>query len=127
MTRVLIVDDEALVAFPMERYLSGRGYAVDCAGALQEAMALLTRREYAVAIVDLRLTGIQGAEGLELISHIRRSHPSTRVLLLSAYCTDELAEEALRRGADRALRKPQRLADLAHEVGRLARPDAGGS
>lgn len=127
MTRVLVVDDEELVAYPMERYLTARGHEVDCADSLEAAMALLTRRDYAVAIVDLRLTGIHGVEGLDLISHISRSHPSTRVLLLSAYCSDELTREALRRGADRALRKPQRLADLAAEVGRLAGPEAGGS
>src|SRR5215212_2538352 len=83
--RMLIVDDEEAILFAMEEYFTTRGYQVSCARELEEAQALLSFAQYDVVIADLRLTGINGAEGLELLSFVRACSPRTKILLLTAY------------------------------------------
>jgi DNA-binding response OmpR family regulator len=115
-TRILVVDDEESIAFALQRYFRARGLEVDCAGELEEAQALLVNDRYSLVIADLRLTGVHGAEGLEVLSFVREHAPWTRTILLTAYGSDELESEALRRGADAVLRKPKPLPDLAQVV-----------
>lgn len=116
MMRLLVVDDEESITFAMERYFRARGFEVDCARELEEAQALLARNQYAVVIADLRLSGIQGAEGLEIVSAIRERSPQTRTILLTAHGTRELEDEARQRGADVVLRKPKPLPELTQIV-----------
>ncbi len=53
-----------------------------------------------------------GATGLELLSYIRRRHPSTPVVLVTAFGGSEVESEALRLGATYYLDKPFRVARL---------------
>lgn len=120
--RVLFVDDEESVHFAMREFLGTRGYRVDSARDAAQARALVARSAYDVVIADLRLgeagTSSDELEGLALVDHLHREHPSTRVVVLTA-CWSELEGEALRRGADRFLQKPQPLGRLADIVGAL--------
>jgi ActR/RegA family two-component response regulator len=114
--RLLIVDDEEAIVFSMKRYFTAREFQVDCARELEEAQALLANVRYAAVIADLRLTGVHGAEGLEIIGFIREHCPWTRTVLLTAYGSPELEAEARSRGVDVVLRKPKPLAELAQVV-----------
>lgn len=116
---MLIIDDEDTILFAMGRFFRARGFEVDVAHELEEAQALLANVRYSVVIADLRLTGVHGAEGLEIIAYVREHCPWTRTLLLTAYGSLELEEEALERGVDAMMRKPQSLADIASTVARL--------
>ena len=82
----------------------------------EEACARLSGNHYGVVIADLRLTGIYGAEGLELVSYVREKSATTRVLLLTAYGSRDIQEEAHRRGVDAFLQKPQPLSEVANVV-----------
>ncbi len=97
----------------MREYFATKGYDVDCARETSEAEALLAAGDYALAILDLRLSGTPGAEGLELIESVRARSPRTRIILLTAYGSREIEAEALRRGADAFLHKPKPLAEVA--------------
>lgn len=119
--RILIVDDEDSITFALRRFFEARGLDVDCAQELEEAEAMLVHDRYAVVIADLRLTGVHGAEGLELLNCVRERSPWTRSILLTAYGSAELESEALRRGADLVLHKPRPLDSLAQEVFALIR------
>ena len=110
--RLLVVDDEAAIRFALSEYFRGNGWSVDSAAEKEEAEALLTCTEYAVVIADLRLTGISGVEGLDIIQLSRHLRPETRVVLLTGNGTPELEAEARRRGADAFLHKPLPLARL---------------
>jgi two-component system response regulator PilR (NtrC family) len=113
---MLIVDDEESIGFAMTRYFQARGFLVDCARELEEAQALVTNVRYSVVVADLRLTGVHGAEGLEIIRYIREHCPGTRTILLTAYGSPELEAEAFERGVDAVMRKPQALPDLAQAI-----------
>ncbi len=108
------MDDEEPILFAMREYFTTKGYVVDCARETREAQALLAEHEdYSLAILDLRLTGTHGAEGLDVIELVRAQSPRTRIILLTAYGSREIEAEALRRGADAFLHKPKPLSEVA--------------
>jgi DNA-binding response OmpR family regulator len=111
--RILIVDDEELIVMAMRRYFEGLGYAVDAAHELEEAQALLANYSYDLVIADLRLTGIGGVEGLQIVSDVHQRCPGTRVMLLSAFGTPEIERESFNRGADAFLQKPKAMMEIA--------------
>lgn len=117
--RILIVDDEELIVHAMARYFRGHGYPVDTALELEEAQALLSNYEYALVITDLRMTGIGGVEGLQIVADIHQRHPNTRVILLSAYGTEEIEHAAFSRGVDAFLHKPKGMSEIAETAMKL--------
>ena len=122
--RLLVVDDEAAIRFALTEYFRESGWAVDAAAEKEEAEALLACTEYAIVIADLRLTGIYGVEGLDIIQWSRHLRPETRVVLLTGNGTPEIEAEARRRGADAFLHKPLPLTQLEAVVDSLVRPEA---
>lgn len=114
--KMLVVDDEEPIRHALRAYFTARGYQVDCAQELAEAQALLQDVEYEVAIVDLRLTGFGGSEGLDVVSSLRERSPTAHIVLLTAHGTPAMEAEARRRGADAFLHKPQRLQAVAQVV-----------
>jgi DNA-binding response OmpR family regulator len=112
--RILIVDDEELIVIAMRKYFEGMGYSVDAAHELEEAQALLTHRQYDLVIADLRLTGIGGVEGLQIVSDVHQRSANTRVILLSAFGTPEIERESYNRGADAFLHKPKAMMEIAN-------------
>jgi DNA-binding response OmpR family regulator len=117
--RLLVVDDEAAIRFALAEYFRESGWAVDSASEKEEAEALLACTEYAVVIADLRLTGIYGVEGLDIVQWSRHLRPETRVVLLTGNGTPEIEAEARRRGADAFLHKPLPLPQLEAVVDSL--------
>ena len=71
-------------------------------------------RCYDVAVLDLRVGPIGGSAGLDVLRELRRRHPRTSVIVLSAYISPEVEAEAWALGASRVLCKPQPLSALAH-------------
>jgi DNA-binding NtrC family response regulator len=122
--RILVVDDEEPILSAIREYFGPLGYEVDCARELEEAEALLAHVRYALMIADLRLTGSQSAEGLELLRFVRERSPWTRTILLTGYGSLEVEIEALGRGVDAFLQKPQPLSYLAGIAAELMRGDA---
>jgi DNA-binding NtrC family response regulator len=114
--RLLLVDDEESILFAMREYFMTFGYQIDCACELEEAEALVVKHKYDLVVADLRLTGIYGAEGLELVGLIRERHPRTHVILLTAYGSPDVEKEARRLGVASFLHKPKPLPDVAQIV-----------
>lgn len=114
--KILVVDDEEPILFAMREYFTTCGYEVDCARELEEAEALISNIHYALVIADMRLTGIQAAEGLELVAFVRQRCFRARVIIMTAYGTAEMEGEAWRLGVDFFLHKPQPLPEVAQIV-----------
>lgn len=111
--RVLIVDDDPIVADSMAQFLAGEGYdAATCVNA-REAIETLAGAEqptdnrrahpFNLVITDVSMPGITG---LQLLDHINEHHPATVTIMLTGYGTIESAVEAIRRGAFDYLSKP---------------------
>lgn len=113
--KLLIVDDDEQLTSAYREYLSGLGYAVDCAGEIEEAQTLLAHFQYSVVITDLRLSQLSFG-GLDLVKFVRESSLPTRVVVLTAYGWPELKAEAANQGVDVFHRKPMRLSHLAKTI-----------
>lgn len=116
MPRLLVVDDEESICFSMSEYFSLHGFKVDTARDMEEAEKLVEATDYKVVIQDLRLSAKRNADGLDVIKIIRRQNPHTRIIVLTAYGSTEMEDEARRCGADAFLRKPKPLSQVAQVV-----------
>src|SRR3954447_6760229 len=86
--RILIVDDEEVIASTLEEFLTGEGFEVGTAGDAVSALRLGEQLEPDVALCDVQLPGQNGLELLERLLQIR---PETLVLMITAYATVENA------------------------------------
>jgi len=114
--RVLIVDDEEVLAATLHEFLTGEGYEAAVAADAASALALAERFEPDVALCDVQLPG---ADGLELLDRLVQVRPETLVVMITAYATVENAVAAFRRGAHDYLMKPVIFDELLAKVGRL--------
>ncbi len=101
--RILIIDDDEGLRESLELVLAAEGYEVLTAPDGESGLALLESTPVDVVLTDLRMPGL---DGLDLLPQIGQRLPGATVLLMSAYGTEELALEAMRRGAYDYLAKP---------------------
>jgi DNA-binding NtrC family response regulator len=111
--KLLLVEDEEQTLLAMHRYLTQQGFAVECAQELDQALSLISGTPFDLVLTDLRLSGTHGAEGLDIVSHVRAVSPETKVIILTAYGTRETEVEARHRGVDDFIYKTEPLAVVA--------------
>lgn len=116
MPGMLIVDDEGSICFSMSEYFGLHGYRVDTASERDEAEGLIEGTKYEVAILDLRLGLAHNADGLEIIKLLHQRRPETRIVVLTAYGSAEMEDEARQWGAHAFLRKPTPLSQVAQVI-----------
>jgi len=124
--RVLVVEDEALIRWSIAETLAGHGHSVvEAASAATAVEALDTEpAPIDVVLLDLRLPD---SSDLDLLARIRRRHPESVVVMMTAYGSPELARHALELGAYRVVDKPFDMNALdpllreAHDAGVRAR------
>ncbi len=125
--RVLIVDDDPGLRESLELVLAAEGYEVATAPDGATALEMVETLPTDVVLCDLRMPGMDGMELLPLLS---RRLPGATVVLMSAYGTQDLAIEAMRRGAYDYLAKPFQPSEVlltlkkARERERLRRANA---
>lgn len=113
--RILVVDDEPGIRSALGRFLELLGYDVDQAANGAEALQMVRRRRYDVAILDIRMPGM---DGVELMHRAREVTPGLAVVLLTGYATVDTAIAAVKAHATDYLRKPTALEDVATAVSR---------
>ena len=94
--RVLVVDDDEPLAKVMARVLRSRGFECDFALTGSEARRLLEAKDYAVALLDVRLPD---ESGYGLLEELRATRPNTAVVMISGVDDPELGKAALEHGA----------------------------
>jgi cyclic di-GMP phosphodiesterase len=90
LTSVLIVDDEPAVRDLMSRWAASLGLRSTTASNADEALASLRLNHYDLAVIDVMMPG---HDGLWLAGELQRDHPSTAVIVATAY-TELLGENA---------------------------------
>lgn len=107
--RVLIVEDDKVVADGLHRYLQRAGYSSDLAEGGREADAVLSREQFDVVVLDL---GLPGMDGMQVLRRLRARNDHVPVLIVTARDAVEDRVEGLNLGADDYLIKPFALAEL---------------
>ena len=108
---ILIVDDESNQRFMVEQALRALSYdwLISTAASGQEALASLASGAPDIIITDYHMPVMNG---LDLIKNVRARQILSRIILITAYSSPELHEEALRLQVDHYLTKPVPLVDL---------------
>lgn len=102
--KVLVIDDEQAIIRSLSRLFNRAGYEVQSAKDGFEAGIELIRHKPLLVTLDLSMPGMNGFEVLEFIRDNPDLH-QTRVMVISGLSDNELSQ-AVKAGADRAIRKP---------------------
>jgi DNA-binding response OmpR family regulator len=120
MPRILVVDDEPDTCANLSDILTDQGYQVDVAHDGLAALELVKKNTYDVALLDLKMPGI---DGLELYRRIRMISADTVAIVVTAYASSMTATSVLGAGAWKILSKPVNLPQLLGFVGQaLSQP-----
>jgi len=103
--KILIVDDESLIRWSLVETLADSGNEVVAVPDAQNAVQVVRDAAvpFDVVLLDFRLPD---SPDLTLLSRLRRLSPGTRIILMTAYGTPEMSQEALDLGAYCVLNKP---------------------
>ena len=111
--RLLVVEDDALIASSLERALSAQGHEVSVATTVADAIAALTARTPDLVLLDL---GLPDGDGSSVAHHAARHHPEVPVIVLTARSEEIDVVLGLEAGAVDYVVKPFRLAELLARV-----------
>jgi two-component system, OmpR family, response regulator len=120
--RILIAEDDQVLADGLLRSLRNAGYAVDQVGSGSEADAALASHEFDLLILDL---GLPRMHGLEVLRKLRARGSAVPVLILTAADSVEQRVRGLDFGADDYMAKPFSLQELEARVRALTRRGLG--
>lgn len=107
--RILVVDDEQIVRWFLERALKKWGHEVISVANGREALNHVATSRFDVMFTDLRMPEGNGANLLKGVSEMTKKMP--KIVVCSAFITPEMADEFKRKGIQ-VLKKPFKLAEL---------------
>lgn len=96
MSKLLIIDDEEKLRQLLKRIISLEGFDVAEAGTLKEGKKLLEKEPVDVILCDVKLPD---GNGVDFVKQVRQDHPSTEIILLTAYGNVPDGVQAMRNGA----------------------------
>jgi two-component system nitrogen regulation response regulator GlnG len=101
--RILVADDEESIRWVLQTTLAGEGHAVEQVESGDAALDALTRDHFDLALVDIKMPGL---DGLALLSKVREAGLTTPIVIITAQNTMANAIEAMKRGAYDYVTKP---------------------
>jgi DNA-binding NtrC family response regulator len=113
--RILVVDDEFSVRDSLFAWFRKDGYQVKATANATEALKALEDQAFDVALVDIKMPGM---DGIELQDHLRRINPRMAVIIITAFASVDTAVQALKQGAFDYVTKPVNPDQLSHLVQR---------
>ncbi|PZX32116.1 Putative response regulator, CheY family [Cupriavidus phytorum] len=116
--RILLAEDNVMLASSLSQALGQAGFTVDCMHDGRSADNLLSTQDYALLILDL---GLPGLDGLEVLRRLRQRRNPLPVLILTAHGSVEDRVRGLDLGADDYLAKPFDLSELEARARALIR------
>ncbi|HVT43810.1 MAG TPA: response regulator [Thermoanaerobaculia bacterium] len=109
---ILILDDDLGITEALALALEAEHRTIVTCCDVAAAQLVIEKMPISLLLTDIRLTGSFAFEGLELIDHVRRHSPSTRIALMTGAPSTELRLEAIRRGALAVFNKPFEIDDV---------------
>lgn len=112
-TKILLADDEKTFQMTFAKVLEEEGFDVDAFGNGLDAIDAIRKSEYDIAILDIQMPG---ADGIRVLKEIMKVSPETRVIMITAYGTVEMAVEAIKFGASEYVMKPVIFEDVIIKI-----------
>jgi len=107
--RILVVDDDKLTCWALEKELSGLGFTTQVMENGEDALAELRRQSYDIVFLD---TNLPDANGIELLRKIDTISGNPKIIIMSGDASDTNRERAFTSGALQFLEKPLDLSDI---------------
>ena len=107
--QILVVDDEQLIRWSLDKSLSKQGFQVQTAESGEQALEIMAKESPDLVLLDISLPGIDGLETLELI---KQEDPSVAVIMITALGVLETAVKAMQLGAFDYIHKPFNIDEL---------------
>ena len=111
--RILLADDETTFRETFAKVIQEEGMPVTAVDNGTDAIDAITKQPFAVAILDIRMPG---ADGIKVLREIMRIRPLTRVIMITAFGTVEMAVEAIKLGACDYVIKPVLMDDILIKI-----------
>lgn len=110
---ILLADDEVTFRETFAKVLREEDMSVTVVGNGADAIDAVTRQPFGVVILDIRMPGM---DGIRVLREIMRMRPETRVIMITAYGTVEMAVEAIKLGACDYMMKPVVMDDIVTKI-----------
>jgi two-component system, OmpR family, response regulator len=98
-----IIDDEQDICFLLSKVLNLKAFETQCASSLKEAQSSMMGSDPELIFLDNHLPD---GLGLNYIKQLKREHPSSKIVMVTAHDTSTDRENAFREGADYFIGKP---------------------
>ncbi len=112
---VLIVDDDENICRSLSAILRKKGYDAEAVPTGGEALQRAGERFFDAVLLDVRLTDMKG---VDLIPPLKKAHPATAIVVISAYDEPDTVRQALAEGASTYLAKPFAMKEVWDTVSR---------
>ena len=116
--RILVVDDEENACIALSKLLAHEGYEVASAGNGYEALNYLRGNDVDLIITDINMPEMNG---LAFLRELNRCHPSSNVIMITAYGEVESYLEAMSLGAFEYINKPVKMDELKKIINKIFR------
>jgi DNA-binding response OmpR family regulator len=103
LKKMLVVDDDQLIGWALEKELPGEDLSVKVVETGQDALLEIGKNNYHLVLLDIHLPDING---LEILGEIRKKTPDSRIIITSADVSECNKEKAFSGGAIQFLEKP---------------------
>jgi DNA-binding NtrC family response regulator len=111
--KILLADDETTFRETFTKVLQEEGLAVTAVSNGTDAIDAAMKETFEVAILDIRMPG---ADGIKVLREIMLIKPQTRVIMITAFGTVEMAVEAIKLGASDYVVKPVVMDDILMKI-----------
>lgn len=112
-TNILIVEDDAVFCKLLTRFLGKNGFLVSDAQDGKQAVKLIEEQSFSLGIFDYRLPDM---DGIELLQMIKEKNPATKVIIMTRYGDEGIAQLAIDEGADAFIAKPINPTELLEVI-----------
>jgi len=116
--RILIVDDDKLVRWSLIEVLNQNGYEAISTETGEEAINRIEDTTFDLVITDLKLPGIGG---FDVLNRAKEVNSSTKVIVITGYGSENVANEARAKGAELFVTKPFEINRIREDVREILR------
>lgn len=111
--RLLLVDDEEGFVDVLSKRLTRRDMAVTTVCTGTDAIQVMRRHEFDVAVLDLKL---EDMDGIEILKIFKKMDPDMPVIMLTGHGSEQAAREGIKHGAFDYLTKPSEVEELVGKI-----------